>query len=157
MAKSLSEIVADIRVLIGKKKLKAARKTIDKTTKQGLKGPLLKEVVAELLVAEGGGPEAAKAMLEVGRVSKTRVPALVKIAETHLRRTPDDHAVRDVVWEMALAAGKFDVAVRHLGELVGKNGIDASRRAKELVGRKADARYRRNQPVKVSTDRKYQS
>ena len=43
MAKSLPEIVSDVRTLIGKKKLKAARKTIDKAAKQGMKGPLLKE------------------------------------------------------------------------------------------------------------------
>ena len=93
MARSLPEFVSDVRGLIRKNKLKAARKTIDKAVKQGLKGPLLQEATAELLLAEGGGAAAATAMREVGRVSRTRIPALLKIADTHLRTKADDHEV----------------------------------------------------------------
>jgi len=136
VARSLPEFVSDARTLIRKKKLKAARKTIDKAVKQGLKGPLLQEATAELLLAEGGGEAAAAAMREVGRVSRTRIPALLKIADTHLRAHADDHLVRDVAWELALQVGAFDVAVRHLDTLVKSSGTNTAKRAQELVARK---------------------
>ena len=58
MARSLPEIVSDVRTLIGKNKLKAARKALDKANKSGHKGPLLQEATAELLIAEGYQEEA---------------------------------------------------------------------------------------------------
>ena len=136
MAKSLSQIVNDIRTYISKGKVKPARKTLDKAQKAGNKGPQLEEILFELLLAEGGGAEAAKQLKSIATKFETRLPAAIKHAETHLRASKQDHAVRDVLWELLLERQQFDVALRHVKELHRQNAVDGGTRAKSLLARK---------------------
>ncbi len=136
MAKSLTQIVADIRGYIAKNRLKPARKTFDKALKGGTKGAALQEVAFELLLAEGGGKPAAEQLRGIAVKAEARLSAAMKHAETHLRKNKLDHAVRDVLWELALAKGDTVLALRHATALHEANGVDASRRGKELLDRK---------------------
>jgi len=136
VAKGLSETVAEIRENIERDRLKAARKTLEKAEKSGLKGPPLVEVGVELLLAEGGGAAAAAALIEAQKSAESRVAALLKHAEAHLAKRPDDREVRDAVWEMALATGQYETSVRHLAALLKLGGLDGPRRGQALLERK---------------------
>jgi tetratricopeptide (TPR) repeat protein len=135
MARTLTQWVGEIREYVQKGKLKAARKTLEKAGKSGIAGPLLEEVTLELLLAEGGGQPAAQKLSALAK-GEGRVTAAAKLAEAHLRAHPEDHAVRDVLWEISLSTEDPAGALRHLGALIGANAIDGATRAKELLARK---------------------
>jgi len=135
MARTLTQWTHEIREYLQKGKLKAARKTLDKAYKSGASGPQLEEASLELLLAEGGGPPAAE-KLRAAAKGEGRPAAAAKLAEAHLKGKPDDHAVRDVLWEICLALDAPDVATRHLEALVSAGAIDGAARAKEMLARK---------------------
>ncbi|MHC4339554.1 MAG: tetratricopeptide repeat protein [Planctomycetota bacterium] len=136
MAKTLAQFASDIRAQIAKGKLKAARKLLDKAQKAGHKGPQIKEVVLDLDLAEGGGEAAAQTLREIADRLASKLPGAIKSAEAHLRKNKDDHLLRDAVWEMALVAEEPDLAIKHLGVLMGAGGIDPNLRAQSMVARK---------------------
>jgi tetratricopeptide (TPR) repeat protein len=136
MAKSLTQFVGDIRTQLGKAKVKAARKVLDKAVKAGHKGPSLEEVTLEVLLAEGGGAEAARQFRALAKDSESRLPAAIKHVDAHLRRVKEDHALRDVMWEACLDLGDHDAALRHADALHRANAVDGGARAQELLGRK---------------------
>jgi len=136
MAKSLTQFVGDIRTQLGKAKVKAARKVLDKAVKAGHKGPSLEEVTLEVLLAEGGGAEAARQFRALAKDSESRLPAAIKHVDGHLRRVKDDHALRDVMWEACLDLGDYDAALRHADALSRANAVDGQNRAQELLARK---------------------
>jgi tetratricopeptide (TPR) repeat protein len=135
MARTVTQWALEIREYVQKGKLKAARKTLEKAQKSGVAGPILDDVMLELLLAEGGGPLAAERLAAAAR-GEGRPVAAAKLAEAHLKGKPDDHAVRDALWEMALAMDAPAVAVQHLGALVAAGAIDGTARAKDLLARK---------------------
>ncbi len=135
MARTVAQWAMEIREYVQKGKLKAARKTLEKAQKSGVAGPMLEDVTLELLLAEGGGPPAAEKLAAAAR-GEGRPAAAAKLAEAHLKAKPDDHAVRDVLWEMALATDVPATAVHHLGALVAAGGVDGPARAKDMLARK---------------------
>ncbi len=136
MARSLLDTVAEIRELLTKDKVKAARKAFDKAVKAGTRGPQLNEAAFELTLAEGGGAPAADALRELADAGAGRLANALKGAGAHLARTAQDHALRDVAWEMALVAGQQGAAVEHLDALLKAQAVDASKRARSMLERK---------------------
>lgn len=136
MARTLMQWVTEIREYLSKDKAKAARKTLEKAQKSGVAGALLDEVELELLLAEGGGAAAADMLRKVARGSESRASGAVKLAESHLRRSKEDHPLRDALWEVSLAQGDNESALRHVLHLVGANAIDGASRGKALLDRK---------------------
>ncbi|MHC4490916.1 MAG: hypothetical protein ACYTDU_04765, partial [Planctomycetota bacterium] len=136
MAKPLSQFIGDIRTYIGKAKVKAARKALDKAIKAGHKGPSLDEVTLEVLLAEGGGADAAKQFRQLAKSAESRLPAAIKHVDAHLRRVKEDHALRDVMWEACLDLGDYDTAIRHADALHRANAVNGGERAQALLGRK---------------------
>ncbi|MGQ0615258.1 MAG: hypothetical protein ACT4PV_16115 [Planctomycetaceae bacterium] len=136
MARSLLETVAEIRELLTKDKVKAARKALEKAVKAGTRGPQLTEAAFELTLAEGGGAPAAEALRELADAGGARLTNGLKGAGAHLARTAQDHALRDVAWEMALVAGQHAAAVEHLDALLKAQAVDAPKRARSMLERK---------------------
>ncbi len=136
MAKSATQFVGDIRGYLAKGKLKPARKALEKAHKAGHTSAAMDEVVFELLLAEGGGGEAADQLFALASSAPARVPAALKNAEAHLRHNRHDHDVRDVVWELAVEHKDFKGALRHLTALVEGGNIDGQARTKALLDRK---------------------
>ncbi|MHC4973448.1 MAG: tetratricopeptide repeat protein [Planctomycetota bacterium] len=136
MAKTLTQFIGDIRAYLGKAKVKAARKALDKAIKAGHKGPSLDEVTLELLLAEGGGADAAKQFRLLAKSAEARLPAAVKHVDAHLRKVKEDHALRDVMWEACLDLGDYDAALRHSDALHRANAVNGGDRAQALLGRK---------------------
>jgi len=136
MAKTLTQFVGDVRTYLAKGKVKAARKTLDKAKKAGHKGPPLEEAGFELLLAEGGGAEAAKQLRALAKGAEARLPAAVKHAESHLRKNGQDHALRDTLWETCLAMGEYEAALKHVQALHDEGGLDGQARTQSLLGRK---------------------
>ncbi len=135
MARTLTQWTGEIREYVQKGKLKAARKTLEKAQKSGVAGGLLEEASLELLLAEGGGAAAAEKLRTIAR-GEGRPAAAVKLSEVHLKATPDDHAVRDALWEICLGMDAPAAAVPHLAELVAAGAIDGAARAKDMLARK---------------------
>ena len=136
MAKPLTQFIGDIRNYVGKAKVKAARKALDKAIKAGHKGPSLDEVTLEVLLAEGGGADAAKQFRQLAKSAESRLPAAIKHVDAHLRRVKADHALRDVMWEACLDMGDHDAAIRHAETLHRANAVNGGERAQGLLGRK---------------------
>jgi len=130
------DIVAEIRDYLAKDKVKAARKTYEKAVKAGARGPQLKEAAFELTLAEGGGAPAAELLRELREESGGRLAAALALAASHLRRRRDDHVLRDALWEAALDAEDYPLAVAELATLLEAGAVDAARRARMLVDRK---------------------
>ena len=115
----------DIGGYLAKNKVKAARKTLDKAAKAG--APDIRELELSVLLAEGD---------EAAAAGNLESAASLKIGDQYLRKNPAAATFRDSFWEAALAGEEFDLAVRHLGSLLGGGGFDGGARAKSLLGRK---------------------
>ena len=123
MAKSLAQFVTDVRGYIAKGKLKPARKAFEKAQKAGHKGPPLKEVALDLLLAEEGGAVAAKALADLAQSAPARLGAAIKSVETHLRKVAGDSVLRDALWELCLELEQYELAIKHVGVLVEQGAV----------------------------------
>ncbi|MFB3066541.1 MAG: hypothetical protein ACE10D_08505 [Planctomycetota bacterium] len=135
MARTVADFCAEIRNLLKRGKLKAARKTLEKAKKTAARDMGLREAEFELLLAEEEPAAAAEALSELARRNADRV-RLIKVADAHLDRNPNDHVLRDALWEVCIGAERYDLATTHLRHLLSSGGVDAVRRAKLLADRK---------------------
>ncbi|MHC4952330.1 MAG: tetratricopeptide repeat protein [Planctomycetota bacterium] len=141
MAKTLAQYATDIHTYLGKGKVKAARKALDKAIKGGaIKGGFaetgLDELDVEVRLAEGDGAGAAEILKRLAADPANGLKRTIKSTDAELRGKPADHPARDVLWEVALAREEFDVACRHAAEVVDGGAVDSGVRAKALLNRK---------------------
>ncbi|MEM8883585.1 MAG: tetratricopeptide repeat protein [Planctomycetota bacterium] len=134
MAKTLADFTRDVQTYLGKGKVRQARKVIDKAVRTGIDG--LNELELEVRLAEGDGDGAAELLRTMAADESLRLGAPLKVADTHLRKHPNEVAFREAVWEAALSRNEFDQATRHLKALVEVPGYDGGKRAQELLARK---------------------
>jgi hypothetical protein len=134
VAKTLADFSKDIRLYLGKGKVRQARKALDKASKAGVGG--IDELELEVRLAEENPAGAAEVLSTLAADPSLRLASSLKTADMHLRKSPQDIVFRDAVWEAALTRDEFDLATRQLSTLVDVAGFDAGARAQRLLGRK---------------------
>ena len=117
MARTVADYCTEIQSQLKRGKLKAARKSLEKAKKTAARDMGLREAEFELLLAEEEPAAAAEALSELARRAAERVPRLIKVADAHLDRNPNDHVLRDGLWEVCIGAGRYDLSSTHLGAI----------------------------------------